>query len=108
MRLSDVRRRKPKLIYLNHSTPPDFTEAATPSLQPIVRGLHSATARLSLRLVSHSVVPPRPLRKKMAITTARRPDTEPQVAQRRQFADPNRLPTAGRTPGFWEARGPAH
>ena len=29
MRLSDVRRREPKLIYLNHSTPPRLTEAAT-------------------------------------------------------------------------------
>jgi hypothetical protein len=29
MRLSDVRRRKTKPLYPNHSTPPDFTEAAT-------------------------------------------------------------------------------
>ena len=29
MRLSDVRRRKPKLIYLDHSTLPSLTEAAT-------------------------------------------------------------------------------
>jgi hypothetical protein len=29
MRLSDVRRREPKLIYFNHSTLLDLTEAAT-------------------------------------------------------------------------------
>jgi hypothetical protein len=29
MRLSDVRRRKPEPLYLNHSTPPALTEAET-------------------------------------------------------------------------------
>jgi len=44
MRLSDVRCRKPKPLYLNHSIPPDPTGAAT---------------RCSNRLLASAGVPPR-------------------------------------------------